>query len=202
MPMIPPERVDEAIRALLDGAVVAIPTDTVYGLAASLDHPAAVLRLAELKGRAPEQPIAVLIDSAEAVASRLAERSALDRVERLWPGALTAVVRVRDGDDWPPLVLGAAGNGSKTLGLRVPDDDLARSVIRGCGGALAVTSANRHDDRPASSAQGVAAIFGDELLILDGGSRDGGVASTVVDLTTDPPTVLREGAVSVGELGL
>jgi L-threonylcarbamoyladenylate synthase len=111
-------------------------------------------------------------------------------------------VRLHDGDGWPAPVLGADANGSPTVGLRVPDDDLARAVIRGCGGALAVTSANRHDERPATSAAGVAAIFGDELLILDGGSRDGGVASTVVDLTSDPPTVLRAGAVSAGELGL
>jgi L-threonylcarbamoyladenylate synthase len=202
MPIIPSERNDEAVRALLDGEIVAIPTDTVYGLAASLDHPAAVLRLAELKGRDPDQPIAVLIDSAEAVAEQLDDPAAIDRVARHWPGALTAIVRMRDGDAWPPLVLGAAADGSKTVGLRAPDDDLARSVIRDCGGALAVTSANRHDEPPATSAAGVAAIFGDELLILDGGSRDGGVASTVVDLTTDPPSVLREGAVTVGELGL
>ena len=202
MPIIPPERSDEAVRALLDGAVVAIPTDTVYGLAASIDHPAAVLRLAELKGRAPDQPVAVLIDSAEAVTPQLEDSAALDRVARFWPGALTAIVRVRDGEGWPAPVLATHPTGSKTLGLRVPDDELARAVIRGCGGALAVTSANRHDDPPATSAQGVAAIFGDELLILDGGPRDGGVASTVIDLTTDPPAVLREGAVTAAELGL
>jgi L-threonylcarbamoyladenylate synthase len=202
MPIIPPERSEEAVRALLSGEIVAIPTDTVYGLAASLDHPAAVRRLAELKGRAADQPIAVLIDTAEAVAQELDDPAALDRVAGFWPGALTAIVRVRDGDAWPELVLGNDAKGSPTVGLRVPDDDLARSIIRACGGALAVTSANRHDESPATSAAGVAAIFGDELLILDGGSRDGGVASTVVDLTSDPPTVLREGAVSAAELGL
>ena len=125
MPIIPSERNDEAVRALLDGEIVAIPTDTVYGLAASLDHPAAVLRLAELKGRDPDQPIAVLIDSAEAVAEQLDDPAALDRVARHWPGALTAIVRMRDGDAWPPLVLGAAADGSKTVGLRAPDDGCA-----------------------------------------------------------------------------
>ena len=124
-------------EASCDYPDIAIPTDTVYGLAASLDHPAAVLRLAELKGRDPDQPIAVLIDSAEAVAEQLDDPAALDRVARHWPGALTAIVRMRDGDAWPPLVLGAAADGSKTVGLRAPDDDLARSVIRDCGGALA-----------------------------------------------------------------
>jgi L-threonylcarbamoyladenylate synthase len=196
MPIIPPERSDEAVRALLGGEVIAIPTDTVYGLAASLDHPAAVLRLAELKGRAADQPIAVLIDSAEAVTQQLDDPAALDRVRRHWPGALTAIVRTKPG------FADAVTTEAQTVGLRVPDDDLARSVIRGCGGALAVTSANRHDESPATSAEGVAAIFGDELLILDGGPCDGGVASTVVDLTSDSPTVLREGAVTARELGL
>ncbi len=180
--------------------MVSIPTDTVYGLAASLDDHAAVRRLAELKGRAVEQPIAVLIDSADVAASHLDDRAALDRVARHWPGALTAIVRVRDSTALPDPVLSVDAKGSKTLGLRVPDDDLARAVIRACGGALAVTSANRHDEAPATSAAEVASIFGDDLIVLDGGSRDGGVSSTVVDLTVEPPVVLREGAVSAGEL--
>jgi tRNA threonylcarbamoyl adenosine modification protein (Sua5/YciO/YrdC/YwlC family) len=175
--------------------VVAIPTDTVYGLAASLDDPGAVARLAELKGRAAEQPIAVLLDAAEAATAHLEDPAALDRVARHWPGALTAIVRVNPG------FAGAVATEAGTLGLRVPDDDLARAVIRACGGALAVTSANRHGEAPAASAAAVAAIFGHDLLVLDGGSRDGGAASTVVDLTVDPPRVLREGAVPVEGLG-
>ncbi len=197
LPVLPPERVAEVVRALRAGEVVAIPTDTVYGIAASLDHPAAVRRLAELKGRAPEQPIALLIDSVEAVASQLEDPAALDsRVRRLWPGALTAIVRVQAG--FAEGVTTDAG----TVGLRQPDDDLARVVIRECGGVLAVTSANRHGAPPATSAAVVVAIFGDEMLVLDGGPRTGGAASTVVDLTVDPPRVLREGPVSAAELGL
>ncbi|MEE8337672.1 MAG: L-threonylcarbamoyladenylate synthase [Dehalococcoidia bacterium] len=200
LPLVPPDRIDDVIAALQRGEVVSIPTDTVYGLAASLDDLAAVRRLAEMKGRAVEQPIAVLIDSADVAASHLDDRAALDRVARHWPGALTAIVRVRDSTALPDPVLSVDAKGSKTLGLRVPDDDLARAVIRACGGALAVTSANRHDEAPATSAAEVASIFGDDLIVLDGGSRDGGVSSTVVDLTVDPPGVLREGAVSAGEL--
>jgi L-threonylcarbamoyladenylate synthase len=193
--VLPPERVAEVVRALRAGEVVAIPTDTVYGIAASLDHPSAVRRLAELKGRAPQQPIALLIDSVEAVASQLDDPAALDRVRRLWPGALTAIVRVRAG--FAEGVRTDAG----TAGLRQPDDDLARAVIRECGGVLAVTSANRHGQPPATSAAEVAAIFGDALLILDGGPRSGGAASTVVDLTVEPPAIIREGPVSAAELG-
>ena len=196
MPVLPPERLPEVVRALRAGEIVAIPTDTVYGIAASLDHPGAVRRLAELKGRAPEQPIALLIDSVEAVASQLEDPAALDRVRRLWPGALTAIVRVQAG--FAEGVRTDAG----TAGLRQPDDDLARAVIRECGGVLAVTSANRHGEPPATSAAEVVAIFGEEMLVLDGGPRTGGAASTVVDLTVDPPAIIREGPVSAEELGL
>ena len=194
LPVLSPERVAEVVRALRAGEVAAIPTDTVYGIAASLDHPAAVRRLAELKGRAPEQPIALLIDSVEAVASQLEDPAALDRVRRLWPGALTAIVGVRA--DFAEGVRTEAG----TVGLRQPDDELARAVIRGCGGVLAVTSANRHGQPPATTAAEVAAVFGDALLVLDGGPRTGGAASTVIDLTVAPPRVLREGPVSAQEL--
>ena len=200
MPILPPDRLHEIIDALRAGEVVAIPTDTVYGIAAAPDRAEAVRRLAELKGRAADQPLALLIDSVEAVASQLEDPAVLERVRRFWPGALTAVVRVRAG--FAPGVTTEAG----TVGLRQPDDELARAVIRGCGGVLAVTSANRHGEPPATSAEAAAAAFGEQvardMLVLDGGERPGGVASTVVDLTVDPPRVLREGPVSAAELGI
>ncbi len=202
MPIVSPDRIDEIVRALCAGDVVAIPTDTVYGITAALDRPDVLRRLAELKGRAAEQPIALLIDSVEAVARHLEDPDALDRVRRFWPGALTAIVRVRDDSPLPEPVVTADSEGSKTLGLRQPDDDLARAVIRGCGGALAVTSANRHGEPPATSAAAVTAAFGAAMPVLDGGPRTGGVASTVVDLSVAPPRLLREGPVSAGELGL
>ena len=82
-----------------------------------------------------------------------------------------------------------------TLGFRQPDDALTRELIRSCGGALAVTSANRTGEPPAEHAAEVAAVFGEALLVLDGGPRSGRPPSTVVDLTVDPPAVLREGPV-------
>ncbi len=202
MPIVPPDRIDEIVRALRAGEVAAIPTDTVYGIAAALDHPEAVQRLAELKGRAADQPIALLIDSVEAVAAHLDDPGGLDRVRRFWPGALTAIVRVRGDSPLTSPVVTTDAEGSKTLGLRQPDDELARAVIRGCGGALAVTSANRHGEPPATSAAEVAAAFGASMLVLDGGPRTGGVASTVIDLSVEPPRLLREGLVSAAELGV
>ncbi len=196
MPIVGPDQLAEVVRALRGGAVVGIPTDTVYGLAASLDHRAAVRRLSELKGREAEQPIALLIGSIETVAPHLDEPAAVEGVRRFWPGPLTVVVRARGG--FASEVANAAGG----IGLRQPDDRLALAVIEACGGVLAVTSANRHGEPPATTAREVVGVFGDDLLVLDGGPRTGGVASTVLDLSVDPPRLLREGPISAEALGL
>ena len=195
MPILPPEAVADAVDALRRGEVVAMPTDTVYGLVAMADDREAVERLAELKGRGPEQPVQLLIESFEAVVQQLDDPGALGRVRAFWPGPLTAVVRVRPG-------FAAAVTDAGTAGLRQPDDELALAVIAGCGGVLAATSANRHGEPPALTARDVAAVFGDAMLVIDGGPRPGGVASTVVDLTVDPPAILRAGPVSAVDLGL
>jgi tRNA threonylcarbamoyl adenosine modification protein (Sua5/YciO/YrdC/YwlC family) len=194
VPVLRPERIDEIVRALRAGEVVAIPTDTVYGLAAMPDDAAAVRALAALKGRSEQQPIAVLFDDIETVASHVEDAQALRRLARFWPGALTAVVRVRAG------LATAALTPAGTLGVRQPDDELARAVIRACGGALAVSSANRTGEPPALSAIEVVAAFGEAVPVLDGGARAGGTASTVVDVSVEPPAVLREGPIAAAEV--
>ncbi|MGE3856137.1 MAG: L-threonylcarbamoyladenylate synthase [Dehalococcoidia bacterium] len=196
MPILPPDRIAEVVDALFAGRVVAFPTDTVYGLAALATSSAAVGALIDLKGREQQQPIAVLVDSVEAVAPYLEAPSALATVARFWPGALTAVVLARPGGLVPPVVTEAA-----TIGVRMPDDDLARGVIRACGGVLAVTSANRHGEPAATSAEECAAAFGDALVVLDGGPRNSTAPSTVVDLTGPRPRILRAGPISAADLG-
>ena len=196
MPIVTKERLDLVLAALRRGEVVAIPTDTVYGLAARADNAAAVAAIADLKGRSSEQPMQLLIASAEALAAYLEDANVLERVRPFWPGALTAVVRVRPGFA-PALV-----TPQSTVGVRVPDDALAVAVIEGCGGLLAASSANRHGEPPALTAQDVTATFGEQLYVLDGGPRTGGIASTVVDLASDPPRVLRVGPISAHDLGI
>ena len=181
---------------ILAGGIAAIPTDTVYGLAALATDSEAVANLVEAKGRDADQPIALLFDSLIDVLPHLADAGALDAIAGLWPGALTVIVRAaRDSPIVAP-VLTEAG----TIGIRKPDDHFARSVIRACGGILAVTSANRHGESAATSADEVVDLFGELLPVLDGGDRHGGIPSTVVDLTVDPPRVLRAGAVDVSSL--
>ena len=194
MTILGPEHVKKIVRALREGEVVGIPTDTVYGLAAMPNDAQAVSKLAGLKGRSDQQPIAVLFDEIEGVAPYVEDTSALARLAPFWPGALTAVMGARDG------LATAALTRLGTLGLRQPDDDLARSVIRACGGALAVSSANRTGAPPALSAAEVSEAFGDVLLVLDGGARPGGTASTVVNLAVNPPVVLRDGPIDASEV--
>lgn len=195
MPLIPPDRVEEVGRLLLAGEVAAIPTDTVYGLAARVDDPEAIARLATMKGRDPQQPIAVLFDSLEAVAPLIDPPEVFDRLAAFWPGALTLIVPERPGAFAPLLVPRGA------IGLRQPDDRLTRELLRRCGGLLAVTSANLHGEPAASTAAEVVAAFGEDLAVLDGGPR-GDAASTVIDLTEAPPRVLREGPLTAAQLGL
>ena len=196
MTIIAPAELQALVGAIHRGEVAAIPTDTVYGLVARADDPEAVARIADLKGRSVQQPMQLLVASIEAVAPYIEDPAVLERVRPFWPGALTAVVRVRSG------LASAAVTPEGTVGVRVPDDPLAVAVIEACGGALAASSANRHDEPPALTAAEVEAAFGDSLLILDGGPRLGGVASTVVDLASVPPRILREGPVSAADLGL
>jgi tRNA threonylcarbamoyl adenosine modification protein (Sua5/YciO/YrdC/YwlC family) len=195
VPVVRPEDLEAVVAVLLAGGVAAIPTDTVYGLASRADDDAAVAHLAELKGRDPRQPIAVLFDEVDVIRGKIQPTSAFDRLAGFWPGALTIILEARTG------AFASALTPAGTIGIRQPDDDLAREVIRRCGGVLAVTSANRHGEPAAASAEATAAIFGDDLLILDGGPR-GEIASTVIDLTTDPPRVLREGPLTATQLGL
>ncbi len=169
----------------------------MYGLACLPTHEAALKALADLKGRDRDQPIAALIDSVADAMPYLEVVDALDPYVRFWPGALTVIVRAKPGGLLPPVVT-AEG----TVGVRKPDDRFARHVIRSCGGILAVTSANHHQLPPCTSAEEVQAEFGEAMLVLDGGGRTGGLASTVVDVTGERPRVLREGPISATDLGI
>jgi L-threonylcarbamoyladenylate synthase len=172
---------------LRGGGCVAIPTDTVYGLAAALASPGAVRQLAELKGRPRSVPIAVLVadvDQATSVAVLDDEARALAR--RHWPGPLTLVVPgVED-------VGTVVGTSDGSVGVRCPDHALVRALAAEVG-PLATTSANRHGEDPATTAAAVVEQFPSLALIADGGACDG-VPSTVVDVRVRPPRILRQGS--------
>jgi L-threonylcarbamoyladenylate synthase len=181
----------EILAALDSGAVVGLPTDTVYGLAARIDRPEALAAIFVAKGRPPGLALPVLIGRRRQVhlVASAWPRAAAAVVARHWPGPLTVVVPARPG-------LGAVlGGDGRTVGLRQPRHrDLQRLCLE--GGPLAVTSANRHGERPCTTAAEVRGAFpaGEVALVADGGRCDG-VPSTVVDCTATPPACLREGGV-------
>ena len=174
---------EAAVKVLLSGGVVVIPTDTVYGLAAHPAFPAAVERLYTIKQRDAKKPIALLASDGEGAAKFLGkmDAQATRLAARHWPGALTLVLPSAQGI---------------FEGLRVPDHDWTRELIRRCGGVLRVTSANlsgRHTATEAPSALNEIGLSAD--LVVDGGVSPGGVASTVAKVAEGSITVLREGPV-------
>jgi L-threonylcarbamoyladenylate synthase len=191
-----PEGVDEVLAALSRGEVVAVPTDTVYGLAADPRRPGATGRLFAAKGRPEAVALPVLVADVEDLA-RLAEPlppTARALVARWWPGPLTVVVRRALGVDWE------LGGDPTTIGVRCPDHGLLRALLRRSG-PLAVTSANPHGEPPCATAAEVRARLGEDLVVLDGG-RCAGVPSTVVDCSAGTPRLLRPGPVPFeGEAG-
>ena len=195
-----PEAVALATEALADGSVVAVPTDTVYGLAVDPSRPEAVELLFALKERPADVALPVLVagpDQVEALTGPL-ETAAQDLAGRFWPGPLTVVVPRRPGFDAD---LGGRRSARRMVGIRWPDHQLIQELCRRLG-PLAVTSANIHGSVPATTAHLVARAFagaGQPAVILDGGVCDG-APSTVVECRGSASRCLREGAVPWDEI--
>jgi L-threonylcarbamoyladenylate synthase len=182
----------EAIAVLEGGGVVALPTDTVYGVGVALGTPGGVERLFQVKHRAPDKGIMLLLaDAAQAETIGEMGPAAAALAAACWPGGLTVVVPRR-----PEVALPAAlTGGAPTIGLRVPDHDAPRALARGVG-PLPTTSANVSGLPEARDADEIVAQLGDAIdLIIDGGAAHGGPASTVIDCTGPTPLALRVGAI-------
>ncbi len=188
-----------ALRAAADvlrgGGVVAFPTETFYGLAASVHSDTAIARIFAVKGRSETKPILVLVDSIAMAESLTLAISPTARglMRTHWPGAVTLVFPARRS---VPSTLTA---GTGTIGIRWPPHAVAVGLVTALGHPVTAPSANPTDAPPPRTADEVLAYFGDALdLVVDGGPTPGGMPSTVVDVTVDPPRLLRRGAVAVG----
>jgi len=197
--IVTPETREEAFSRCRDiiagGGVVAYPTDTFYGLGADPRNPRAVRRLFAVKGRSERRPVLLLIADADEAAAWVSSLPAQARLlmEWFWPGPLTLVLPARH--DVLPELTGGTGR----IGLRVPDSELTRSLLRFLGSGLTGTSANRSGGSDPRSADDVLDALGDRIdLVLDGGPSRAVLPSTVVDAAEDPPRVLRAGAVDIG----
>ena len=186
-----------AIEVLQAGGIVALPTDTVYGIAVALDTPGGIERLFEVKRRPPERGIMLLLDDA-AQAARIAVMTpaAAALAAAAWPGGLSVVAPQRPDRPLPDVLTG----GARTIGLRVPDHDAPRTLARAVG-PLPTTSANVSGRPEATDAASIMAQLGEEIdLVLDGGPAGGSPPSTVVDCTGDRPAVLRQGSLALADL--
>jgi L-threonylcarbamoyladenylate synthase len=183
--------IQQAAEVISEGGVIAFRTDTFYGLGAHPFNTAAVARVRALKGREENKPILLLIADTSLVDRFISDRSeAFDEVARkFWPGPLTIVGRA------VPELPAEITAGTGTVGVRVPADDDVRELVQACGGALTATSANPSGKEPARSAAEVHEYFGSQVdLILDGGEVTATEPSTVLDASTTPMKIIRQGA--------
>jgi L-threonylcarbamoyladenylate synthase len=191
------ELIAKAVALLRAGQLVALPTETVYGLGADALNPAAVARIFALKGRPTEHPLIVHLPPDEPLDNWAATVPEVARAlaRAFWPGPLTMILA--RGERVPRTVTG----GQDTVALRVPDHPVALALLRAFGSGIAAPSANRFGHISPTTAAHVRAEFGDAVpLILDGGPCRVGLESTIVDLSRGVPVVLRPGAIGAADI--
>jgi L-threonylcarbamoyladenylate synthase len=197
VPAADPRSLDLAVEALQRGEIVAIPTETVYGLAA-LPQPAPLERLVAIKRRSTDKGIALLIDTPEQMRALAVVPPAAERLAAAhWPGPLTLVLDIRPEVDLPGLLTG----GRPTIAVRMPDHDVPRELCRRLG-PFAASSANISGQPDATDAEQVRLSLSDEVaLILDDGPTRGGLASTVVAVPSSGRlAILRQGAIPADDV--
>lgn len=187
------DAIDAAARRLAGGGLVAIPTETVYGLAARADDDQAVGAIFTAKGRPSDHPLIVHVRDLAAAQVFAAEFTPAARrlADAFWPGPVTVIVRRAAGQ------ADAAAAGLETIALRCPSHPVARSLLARCAelgvAGLAAPSANRFGGVSPTCAEHVAAEFGPDLMVLDGGQCEWGIESTIVDCSAQAPVLLRPG---------
>jgi L-threonylcarbamoyladenylate synthase len=191
------KQIEQGVSILKEGGVVAFPTDTVYGLGACVSLPQAVARVYEVKGRAKNIPLPLLLADKSQIEEVAEAVPSLARLlaEKFLPGGLTMVLFKSKA------VPDTVTSGGKTVAIRIPAHPVPLALARGVGTPIVGTSANLSGQPSALTAEEVyAQLDGRVDLIIDGGRRPGGRESTIVDLTGKTPRVLREGAISREEL--
>lgn len=192
------EGIDEAKEALLSGGVVAFPTESFYGLAVNPMDEEAIDRLFRLKQREADQPILLLIPYIESLDKYVLEVSEVARslMKKHWPGGLTLLFKAR------PSISQRLTAGTGKIGIRFSSHQIAIALARSVNSPITGTSANLSGRPACTSAMEVYENFNEGVLIIDGGKTAGGKGSTILDVTVDPPMILRKGMISASELGL
>ncbi len=191
------QKLEEAADALRKGEIVAIPTETVYGLGADALNPGAVEKIFKAKGRPSDNPLIVHIADREWVErlTRSIPEKALVLMDKLWPGPLTLVMRKSS------IIPGIITAGLDTVAIRMPEHPVARELIRLAGVPVAAPSANVSGRPSTTTAQHVIDdLEGKIQMVVDAGSSSVGLESTVLDVTVEPPVLLRPGGITPGQL--
>lgn len=192
-----PRALEQTIAAIQKGGIVAFPTDTVYGIAASLTAPHALKKIFDVKHRTSVKTLPILISSPAALKHlvRDVDPRLLALANQFWPGPLTVIMPGLPS--LPPEVLASDG----TVGLRIPNHSVALTIAERCGGAVAVTSANPSGGAPALHAEDIPTDLAQAIdIILDGGIARGGQASTVIRVQDGEIEIIREGSISIEAL--
>ncbi len=191
------QEIARAVAVLGRGGLVAFPTETVYGLGADAGNPAAIAKLYALKGRPAGHPVIVHLWDADEVTrwARDVTACAHRLMNEFWPGPLTLIMRRAAN------VSDAVTGGQDTVGLRVPAHPVARALLKAFGGGIAAPSANRFGRVSATTAEHVRQEFGDAVdLVIDGGQTEVGIESTILDVTTEQPVLVRPGHISAAAI--
>ncbi len=189
--------IERAAGVVLEGGVVAFPTETFYGLAADARNETALQKIFRVKGREKRKPLLLLIADQTWLTGLVKEIPPAARMlmDRFWPGPLTLVFAA--GPDLSPLLTARTGK----IGLRVSSHPVAQSLVQQVGRPITATSANLSGQTSLRSAGEVVTSLGLMVdAVLEGGETAGGLGSTVLDVTSDPPEILRSGAVSEADL--
>ena len=191
------EEIEKAAAVLRQGGLVAFPTETVYGLGADANNPAAIRKLYAAKGRPADHPVIVHIAGMAQLHdwARDITPVAHKLAQRFWPGPLTMILKRAPG------VADAVTGGQDTVGLRIPSHPVAHVLLEKFGGGVAAPSANRFGRVSATLAEHVRREFGDAVdFVFDGGECDVGIESTIVDATGGAPVLLRPGHITAREI--
>jgi L-threonylcarbamoyladenylate synthase len=186
------ESIREAVAVLARGGLVAFPTETVYGLGADASNETAVRRIFAVKGRPADHPLIVHLARAEQLRDWVLQvpAAAWRLAEAFWPGPLTLVL------PRAPHVLDVVTGGQDTVGIRIPSHPVAQALLQRFGGGIAGPSANRFGRISPTTAAHVRAELGDAVdLVLEGGQSQVGIESTIVDLSSAQPALLRPGII-------
>lgn len=189
--------VEEAVRQIRSGGIIAFPTETFYGLGVDPFNPVAVERLFAVKGREPDKPIPIIIDELKRADEIIGVLSPDSRtlVGKFWPGPLTLLFAATSR------MSSALTGGTGKIGIRIPSHPVALRLLRAAGQPITATSANRSGEPGATSAAEVQKTLGEHLdLVIDGGETPGGAGSTIVDTSFHPPRLIREGKIPFQEV--